>query len=303
MSGFNQQFIYSVIIIALGYLFKRFNILKEKDGEGLSRIVFNLTLPALIVVTFNDIHLDFSLVLLIVSAIVYGGLIASVGLFVYRKEASRIKGTLMMLVPGFNIGLFAYPLVEGIWGQKGLQYFGMFDVGNAFIVFGLIYIMGSFYSSEDVHLSVTFIVKKMLKSIPFITYIVVCLLNIANWHLPVPVIHVSRVISAANMPMSLLLLGLYLNFTFDKSYNRLILKLLSIRYVVGLVVGTLLFFLLPMGEMFKYTLLLGFILPTSASVLPYAVEFGYDQRFVGTVSNITVLISFFLLWGIGNFAL
>jgi len=303
LSGFNQQFIYSVIIIALGYLFKRFNILKEKDGEGLSRIVFNLTLPALIVVTFNDIHLDFSLVLLIVSAIVYGGLIASVGLFVYRKEASRIKGTLMMLVPGFNIGLFAYPLVEGIWGQKGLQYFGMFDVGNAFIVFGLIYIMGSFYSSEDVHLSVTFIVKKMLKSIPFITYIVVCLLNIANWHLPVPVIHVSRVISAANMPMSLLLLGLYLNFTFDKSYNRLILKLLSIRYVVGLVVGTLLFFLLPMGEMFKYTLLLGFILPTSASVLPYAVEFGYDQRFVGTVSNITVLISFFLLWGIGNFAL
>lgn len=292
-----------MIIIALGYLFKRFNILKEKDGEGLSRIVFNLTLPALIVVTFNDIHLDFSLVLLIVSAIVYGGLIASVGLFVYRKEASRIKGTLMMLVPGFNIGLFAYPLVEGIWGQKGLQYFGMFDVGNAFIVFGLIYIMGSFYSSEDVHLSVTFIVKKMLKSIPFITYIVVCLLNIANWHLPVPVIHVSRVISAANMPMSLLLLGLYLNFTFDKSYNRLILKLLSIRYVVGLVVGTLLFFLLPMGEMFKYTLLLGFILPTSASVLPYAVEFGYDQRFVGTVSNITVLISFFLLWGIGNFAL
>jgi len=303
LSGFNQQFIYSVIIIALGYLFKRFNILKEKDGEGLSRIVFNLTLPALIVVTFNDIHLDFSLVLLIVSAIVYGGLIASVGLFVYRKEASRIKGTLMMLVPGFNIGLFAYPLVEGIWGQKGLQYFGMFDVGNAFIVFGLIYIMGSFYSSEDVHLSVTFIVKKMLKSIPFITYIVVCLLNIANWHLPVPVIHVSRVISAANMPMSLLLLGLYLNFTFDKSYNRLILKLLSIRYVVGLVVGILLFFLLPMGEMFKYTLLLGFILPTSASVLPYAVEFGYDQRFVGTVSNITVLISFFLLWGIGNFAL
>lgn len=292
-----------MIIIALGYLFKRFNILKEKDGEGLSRIVFNLTLPALIVVTFNDIHLDFSLVLLIVSAIVYGGLIASVGLFVYRKEASRIKGTLMMLVPGFNIGLFAYPLVEGIWGQKGLQYFGMFDVGNAFIVFGLIYIMGSFYSSEDVHLSVTFIVKKMLKSIPFITYIVVCLLNIANWHLPVPVIHVSRVISAANMPMSLLLLGLYLNFTFDKSYNRLILKLLSIRYVVGLVVGILLFFLLPMGEMFKYTLLLGFILPTSASVLPYAVEFGYDQRFVGTVSNITVLISFFLLWGIGNFAL
>lgn len=303
MSGFNQQFIYSVIIIALGYLFKRFNLLKEKDGEGLSRIVFNLTLPALIVVTFNDIHLEFSLMLLIVCAIVYGGLIAVVGLFIYRKEANKVKGTLMMLVPGFNIGLFAYPLVEGIWGQKGVQYFGMFDVGNAFIVYGLIYIMGSFYSSEDVNLSATFIAKKMLKSVPFITYIIVCLLNILNLHLPAPVIHVSKLISVANMPMSLLLLGLYLNFTFDKSYNKLILKLLSVRYLIGLAVGILLFFLLPLGEMFKYTLLLGFILPTSVSSLAYAVEFGYDERFVGTVSNITVLISFFLLWGIGNFIL
>jgi len=303
LSGFNQQFIYSVIIIALGYLFKRFNLLKEKDGEGLSRIVFNLTLPALIVVTFNDIHLEFSLMLLIVCAIVYGGLIAVVGLFIYRKEANKVKGTLMMLVPGFNIGLFAYPLVEGIWGQKGVQYFGMFDVGNAFIVYGLIYIMGSFYSSEDVNLSATFIAKKMLKSVPFITYIIVCLLNILNLHLPAPVIHVSKLISVANMPMSLLLLGLYLNFTFDKSYNKLILKLLSVRYLIGLAVGILLFFLLPLGEMFKYTLLLGFILPTSVSSLAYAVEFGYDERFVGTVSNITVLISFFLLWGIGNFIL
>ena len=41
----------------------------------------------------------------------------------------------MMIVPGFNIGLFAYPLVEGIWGQEGIKYFGMFDMGNAFIVF------------------------------------------------------------------------------------------------------------------------------------------------------------------------
>ncbi|GGE43668.1 malonate transporter [Pullulanibacillus camelliae] len=301
MTGFNQQFIYSVIIIALGYLLKRFNILKEKDGEGLSRIVFNLTLPALIVVTFNDMTLDFSLVLLIISAIVYGGLIASIGLLVYKKETRRIKGMLGMMVPGFNIGLFAYPLVEGIWGQKGLQYFGMFDVGNAFIVFGLIYIIGSFYSNEDVQLDVKFIMLKMLKSIPFMTYMIVCLLNILDWHLPAPVIHVSKLISVANMPMSLLLLGLYLNFSFDKSYNKLILKFMSIRYVIGLALGILLFFILPMGDMFKYTLLLGLILPTSVSVLPYAIELGYDQRFAGTVSNLTILISFFLLWGIGNF--
>ncbi len=53
---------------------------------------------------------------------------------------------LTMMIPGFNIGMFAYPLVEGIWGKEGLKYFGMFDVGNAFVIFVLCYMIGSYYS-------------------------------------------------------------------------------------------------------------------------------------------------------------
>jgi predicted permease len=45
MSSFNHQFTYSIIIIALGYLLKRFNVLRREDGAGFSRIMFNLTLP------------------------------------------------------------------------------------------------------------------------------------------------------------------------------------------------------------------------------------------------------------------
>ncbi|PMC39106.1 malonate transporter [Bacillus sp. UMB0899] len=300
MDSFNLQFLYCVLIISLGYILKRGNIIKEKDGEGLSRIIFNLTLPSLIIVTFSDITLEPSLFLLILAGFLYGILIGFLGLFVFRKKQKNVKGMLGMMVPGLNIGLFAYPLVEVIFGKEGITYFGMFDVGNAFIVFGLSYLIGSFYSNEEVKMDFKTIVSKMTKSIPLMTYILVVIINLVGLTLPSVIVDVAGIISGANMPLSLLLLGIYLNFSFDRSYVKLMLQYLGLRYGAGLLIGILCFFLLPFDDMFKYTLLLGFLLPTSMSVLPYSVEFEYNQKFVGTLSNLTIIISFILLWLLAN---
>ncbi|MBM7602281.1 putative permease [Metabacillus crassostreae] len=300
MDSFNMQFLYCIIIIALGYLLKRRNIIKEKDGEGLARIIFNLTLPSLIIATFNGLKIDNSLFMLIFVGFIYGILIGFVGLFFLRKKSRKNKGMVGMMIPGFNIGLFAYPLVEVIFGKEGITYFGMFDVGNAFIVFGLSYLIGSFYSQEEVKLDYKTVISKLSKSIPLMTYISVVILNLVGLTLPTAIIDVASIISEANMPMSLLLLGIYLNFSFNKSYLKLMLQFLGIRYGIGLLAGSLCFLFLPFDDMFKYTLLIGFLLPTSVSVLPYSVEFQYDQKFVGTLSNITIVISFILLWGIAN---
>ncbi len=295
-----MQFLYCILIISLGYILKRGNIIKEKDGEGLSRIIFNLTLPSIIIVTFSDITLESSLFLLIFIGFLYGVLIGFFGLFVFRKKQRNIKGMLGMMVPGLNIGLFAYPLVEAIFGKEGITYFGMLDVGNAFIVFGLSYLIGSFYSKEDVKLDFKTVVTKMSKSIPLMTYIIVVIINLIGLTLPSVIVDVADIISGANMPLSLLLLGIYLNFSFEKSYVKLMLQYLGLRYGVGLLLGVLCFFVFPFDEMFKYTVLLGFLLPTSMSVLPYSVEFEYNQKFVGTLSNLTIIISFILLWLLAN---
>lgn len=300
MSNFNDQFILSIIIISLGYLLKRCNLIKESDGEAISRIVFNLTLPCLILISFNNIKFDFSLIFIMINGFVYGFFMAFLGYLAFKKESRKVKGMMMMIVPGFNIGLFAYPLVEGIWGQEGIKYFGMFDMGNVFIVFGLTYLIGSFYSSEENTFEYKQVLVKMSRSIPLLTYILICALSIIELQLPTVVLDVAGVISKANMPLSLVLLGIFLNFSLDKSYFKKIIKYLTLRYVVGLSIGLLVFFFLPLDIMFRYTILLALIFPMSFSALVYAVQFNYDKKFIGTVSNITIIISFVLLWGIGN---
>lgn len=300
MSDFNETFFYAVLIIALGYILKHFNIIKEKDGEALSRIIFNITLPALIIVSFNDMTIEPSLFLLIIVGFLYGIIACIIGLIVFKNEKRKTKGMLTMLVAGFNIGLFAYPLVEGIWGKIGIQYFGMFDVGNAFIVFGAIYLVGSYYSSDDIQLDFKGIIQKLSKSIPMMTYVIVCILAISNIQVPSVILNISEIISSANMPLSFLLLGIYLSFSINKSFKQQMIKVLAVRYIIGLIVGIIIFYFTPFNTMFRYTVLLGLILPISISVLPYSVEFDYDRKFVGTVSNITILISFLLLWVITN---
>ena len=301
MDSINQQFLISLTIILLGYSLKRFKILKEQDGEAMSRIIFNLTLPCLIVSTFSAIKIESSLVLLIVLNILYGVMMSLIAFYGFRKETCPSKrGMLSMLVPGFNIGIFVYPLIEAVWGQEGLKYFGMFDVGNAFIVFGLSYLLGGYFSGDRAELEFKSVINKLSRSIPLLVYIASCSVNLLGLHFPEIVLDTTKIIAKANMPLSLLLLGFYLSFSFEAGYLKDMGKILALRYLVGLTAGILVFLFLPFEKLFLYTLLIGFILPISATMLPYAIEFNYDRNFVGTLSNITVLVSFFLIWIVVN---
>lgn len=300
----NQELFYIIIIIAIGYLLKRMNLLKEKDGETISRIIFNITLPALIIVSLHSVKIESSLTMLPVIVLLFGTFSIILSFLVFRKEEKELKGTFIMIASGYNVGLFVFPFVEAIWGAEGLLYFGMFDVGNSMITFGIAYLIASYFSEEGLSIKPGAILKKFSKSIPLISYVIMSILNFSHIHLPSEVIDVATTISKANMPLSLLLLGLYLNFSFEKQYIRPIIKYLVFRYGLGLLVGLTLYFVLPFNEMFRNTLLIGFILPIGLVVIPYAHEFKYHTtKLIGTISNICIMISIVLLYVFANFIL
>lgn len=299
LTNVNSQFLLSLLIISLGYFAKRLNLVKEQDGEGISRVIFNFTLPSLVISTFSTIKVDPTLILLPFINIVYCVLAALAALFIFRKESRKNKGALSMTSAGFNIGLFAYPLVESLWGVEGLKYFGMFDMGNALIVFGLCFFLASYYSSNEGKVDFKEMLKRVTRSVPLLAYMLTLILNISGLSYPKVVIDISKILSRANMPLSLLVLGIYLSFTFEKSYWTSMLKVLLLRYGAGLIIGTVLYFLLPFEPLFRNAVLIGMVLPISMTVIPYSVQFNYDHKFVGTLTNFTIIISFILVWVLG----
>ncbi len=107
--------------------------------------------------------------------------------------------------------------IEVIWPKTGLIYFVMADIGGAFVMFGITYFVGSYFSEGSDQFDFKYLGKKLLQSVPLVTYIVMFILNISHIHLPHVAIDFFSIFSHANMPLSMILLGV-MKFTLERKY-------------------------------------------------------------------------------------
>jgi len=282
---------------------KKLNILKETDGDTIAKIIFNITLPAVILQVTTTIQFELSLILLPLIGIVYGVFMAFIALLVFRKHPPNLKGAMIMTMIGFNVANFFFPLVEGIWGQSGMQYIALFDAGNAFTIFIVCYILSTIYSPKNqenvIKINVKYIFKRITRSAPILSYIIALIINFSGIVIPSFFSELLDILARANSALALLLLGVFLHFKFGKAEWFSIIKVLVLRYGVGLLVGLALFFLLPpstFNHLFRVIVCLALILPVGLAVIPFSVENGYDQKLVTMVINLTIIISFALIW-------
>ena len=293
-----EQFIIIILLIALGYLLKRINFIKSADSQVLSTLVLNVTLPSLVIVNLNSANLDLSFSILPIMMLIYGILAKVIMVALFRKYDNHVKGSVGMMAASLNIGLFAYTLVETIWPKNGMIYFGMADIGGAIIMFGVTYFVGSYYSEGSDQFNFKFLGKKLISSVPLVTYIVMFILNMANIHLPKASIDFFTIISKANMPLSMILLGIMLSFRIEKQFLPIAVKYLIVHYGLGCIAGLLVHFFLPTSDdMIKTTLLITWLLPVGVAIIPYSIQFKYKTLpLVGMVTNISIVISIIIIY-------
>ncbi len=292
----SYKFIIILSVIAIGYISKRFKVLKETDGDALSRLAFNFTLPSVIITVFADVKFEKSFLIFPLLGLGIGLLMFAASFIVYRKYTKREKGMLTMPLLGLNIGLFAVPLVSAIWGEEAAKYLLMVDFGNAFIIFVLCYIVGAFYANDKDDANIRNIGKKALKSIPLIIYAITIILKISGFYYPKFVTDFALLVSKANTPVSMLALGLFLSFSFNKAQIKQMIRFWLTKYIIGFALGALVWLFFPFSHIEKEIVMLAFVLPTSFSVIAYAVEFKYDAKFVGALVNSSIIISIVIMW-------
>ena len=300
MADANYIFLLSLSIIAIGFLLKKFNILSEENGKIIVRIIFNITLPALIFSTLISINLDLSFLLLPIIPLLFSSIILLVCFFLFKNYSKEVKSLILMTVIGFNMGNFAYPLIDGIWGEQGLQYLVLFDLGNALVIFGMIGFIASYYSkkneSNDTKKTLKNSLLLLFKSPPIIMMILALIINLSGIMIPLFLADLLDIFSNANMALTLLSLGIYLNFRFEKSEWKNISKVIIIRYCFGFFIGLILFSVLPFPLLYRTIIFISLILPMAMGTLLFAVEFDHDERMAGVIGNLTLIISFIFMW-------
>ena len=298
MWAINEQFLVSLVIIAIGYVVKRTGLVTKREGQTLSKLILNITLPALIIVTFAEVAFEGHLLWLALIAILYGVALMFFTRFIFKKEVRPDQGVFVISLLGFNVGLFAYPFVETIWGAEGLKHMAFFDMGNAVLIFGLAYIAAVLYAPGEKDVDVRFIVVKLLTFFPLIAYVAALMISLFEIRLPDFGLEILNTVASANAILVLLLLGIYLEFHLDRSLWTSFMKVIVIKYGAGLSVGLILFFLLPFDDLYRATILLGLVLPTGMAVIPYAVQNKLNDSLAGGIVNLTNIVSFLFMWGI-----
>lgn len=233
-----------IAIIVLGYVLRRIHFFKESDFSVLSKIVLKITLPAAIVSSFSGKEIDPALFSLALISLGTGILYMFLMYILNRKRGRSAQAFEMLNISGYNIGNFTLPFVQSFFGPMGVITTSLFDVGNACICLG-----GSYSTACVVKNGERFYVGKTIKalsrSVAFDCYVVMVVLTLLHLELPAPVISFAEIIANGNAFMAMLMIGVGFKLSGDWSQMGTIVRILSVRYGVAVVLALGCYFLLP----------------------------------------------------------
>lgn len=283
-----------VAIIFLGYFLKRIGLFKDSDFKVLSNIVLKVTLPAAIVVNFANKDIDFSLLILTALGFLFGTVYVVLGFLLNLRNSKEQRAFEILNLPGYNIGCFAMPFVQSFLGSTGVIATCLFDIGNGFVCLG-----GSFSIASMVkdggRFSFGRIIKTLLKSVPFILYLIMPILCFAHIPIPEAVTTFAGIIANANAFLAMFMIGVGFKLTADKTQIGRILKVVITRYAVATLLALLIYFVLPFtGEIQKALILLVFS-PIGAAVPPFTGELKGDIGLSSAINSICIICSIVLM--------
>ncbi|WP_375447910.1 AEC family transporter [uncultured Fibrella sp.] len=297
MEQANLVFLVTLCIVGLGFSLKHWGVISEQDGKVVSRLLMHTTFPALMIVSTLHVPLTAALVAIPFVSIGLGSALLLLAWFMLADQPVRLRGVLTIGVGAFNIGLFGFPIVEGIWGRDALVYAVLYDIGNTVVIFGIVYPIGYYFASGGVDRPpVGAILRRVMRLPPFLGMLLGLTLNVLSIDLPPVAFNALDTLAKANKPLVLLLLGIYLSFQLEKTQQFAIFRLLALRYAGCFAAIALLYVVLPDPTLLRTTLTVCCLLPVGMTVLPFSDEFNFDSRVAGTLVNLSLIISFGLLW-------
>jgi malate permease and related proteins len=297
MENVNLVFVQTLCIIGLGYFLKRMGIIKLEDGKSISKLLMHTTFPALMLVSTIRVDLSTKYLLIPLFCIAYGCIMLGIAFFWFSNYENRLRGIITMAAGGFNVGLFGFPIIESIFGKEALVYAIFYDIGNSIVVFVFIYGIGQYFASKtNKGIDLKKIGLKILTLPTMMAMLIGLFLNISKIGLPDVAISFLDILSKANKPMVLLLLGMYLRLNLKKEHQIAIAKVLSLRYATAFIVVFLLYYFLKDSPTEFKILGLCSLLPVGMTLLPFSDEFGYDSEIAGALVNFSLILSFGAMW-------
>jgi predicted permease len=160
-----------VLIIIIGYTFKRMGAFGPRDYKIVTRIIMNITLPCALITGFKNFKMDTSMIFVILIGFFANIIMSSIGFVLAKNKDNKEKAFNMLNLAGYNIGCFTLPYVQNFLGSFGVGITSLFDIGNSIMCTGGTYALASSIAGEGDKQSIKGFLRKVFSSVPFDTYL------------------------------------------------------------------------------------------------------------------------------------
>ncbi len=285
---------YFVAIIILGIVLRSVGFFKDSDFDTLAKICLRIALPASVVVSFSQLTVEMSMLVIILLPIVANMIYMLVSFLISTKKAKPERAFDVMNMPGYNIGLFTLPFVQSFFGPLGVIVTGLFDTGNAFFALGGTYSVAACIRNGD-NISLKRIFKALFTSVPFLFFFGMTVLNVSTIRLPDFVVSFADVIKNANAFLAMLMIGVGFKINTDKKQIGYILKILFIRYSIAAIIAWIFYFVLPFALEIRQALVLLAFSPISSATPVFTRELKEDYGLSSTINSFSIVCSIIIM--------
>lgn len=281
-----------VAIIVMGYILRRRNFFGDEAFAVLSKITIKITLPAAIIASFAGKEIDFSLLSLALIGL-GGNLIYMFLAYVVNYKKGKDQQAFDLLnMAGYNIGNFTLPFVQSFLGPVGVITTSLFDTGNASICLGTSSGLAATIKNGQ-KFSVGRVLKAMTKSVAFDCYVILILMQLFRIAIPGPIVSLAEIVGNANAFIAMFMIGIGFKMPSNLSQKKTIVRILSLRYGVAVLLSMACYFLLPFSVEVRKTLVILLFSPFSSVNPAFTKELGEDVGLASALNSISIIISIF----------
>ncbi|KAB8292033.1 AEC family transporter [Bifidobacterium avesanii] len=279
-------------IILAGYLFKRIGWFKPNDYRVLQKIVFNLLLPAAVVVSFMDNPHDMNLLWVTLFGFCCSVIPILVIYFVTRRAPLGDRAFEMLNGSGFNIGCFAMPVVQALMGPTAAVAVVMFDIGNSVMMSaGMNAVTTQLLHIDDTHplspeeqarpigpraprkildkdarrlqrrANFRRIARNFYSSAAFMTYMIMLLVLLSGFVMPQWIGTALRPLSNANAFCSMMMVGMLMDLPQGRDDVRRLFTVFGWRTLFAAVFAVAAWFILPVDPAVRKAVIFACLAP------------------------------------------
>jgi predicted permease len=280
-------------MILIGVYTSKKNIITKEINKKLSELLLNVTLPFLIIISFQfeySKEILNEVIKIFIISLIFHIFCAIISKFIYKKFKKSTYRILSFVTVFSNCAFMGYPIVKSVYPETGIIYASMYVVVfNIFLwSYGIILFTGKKDSST---------IKLAILNPGIISIVIGLALYIFSIKLPTPIYDALDMVGSMTTPMSMLITGAILADSNIKDIfkNAYIYLIIALRLVVlPLLLFAVLYFLNIRGPSINVIIIVS-AMPAAAATVIYSEKYDADSYLASKIVTVSTAISIITL--------